>query len=148
MHYPTYKTVVIVFLITAAWDVALRFLAQGDVRAFGVERMRWVLNLRPYFEQHTLLSAALVAGFVGAVTLPLITATNPFRESRRIASLGWVALVSGAVGFPMKHSGLFPHLKRHYYDPVPAWYSFLTDAFSGVVVAATYHALLRRGAIL
>ena len=73
MHYPTYKTVVIVFLITAAWDVALRFLAQGDVRAFGVERMRWVLNLRPYFEQHTLLSAALVAGFVGAVTLPLIT---------------------------------------------------------------------------
>ena len=107
----------------------------------GVEKMAWVVNLRPYFEHHTVLSAALIAGFVGAVTLPAITMTDPFRH--RFASLLWVAFVSGVVGILMKYSGLFPYLTLHYYDTVPTWYSFLSDANSGIVVALTYHILFK-----
>lgn len=138
--YPTYKTLVHVFVITAAWDVILRLLSLNHIGFMGLEKMAWVVNLRPYFEHHTVLSAALIAGFVGAVTLPLITTTNPFRG--RLASLAWVAFISGLAGILMKHSGLFPYLTTYYYDTVPTWYSMLSDANSGVVVALTYHALL------
>ncbi len=138
---PNCKTLIYVFFITAAWDVVLRMLSLHRIAFMGVENMAWVKNLRPYFEHHTVLSAALIAGFVGAVTLPIITTTNPFR--RQFPSLLWVALISALVGLPMRYSGLFPYLTMYYYEPVPTWYSMLSDANSGVVVALTYHALLR-----
>lgn len=139
--YPKYETLVYVFVITAVWDVVLRMLSLKYISFMGVENMAWVVNLRPYFEHHTVLSAALIAGFVGAVTLPAITTTDPFRH--RFASLLWVAFVSGVVGILMKYSGLFPYLTLHYYDTVPTWYSFLSDANSGIVVALTYHILFK-----
>jgi hypothetical protein len=140
-----YRETVIVFLITAAWDVILRWMAEGYITLFGVERMKWVRVLKPYFAAHSLLAAALIAGFVGAVTYPIITRFNPSPDSRAVTSL-WILLVSGAIGQMMRYSGLFPHLKRHYYDELGFAYSFLTDAFSGAVVAVTYNALpLRKG---
>lgn len=142
-HLPSAQTVIIVFFITALWDVVLRYVAMGSIPLLGIERMRWVTNLKPYFQQHTLLAAALIAGFVGAVTLPLITLTKPSDWNSKVLSLVWVALVSGVVGVLMRYSGLFPYLTKYYYDTVPHWYSFLSDANSGVVVAVTYHVLLR-----
>ena len=137
------NAIVPVFVITALWDVVLRLMATGYLHMLGVERMRWVRVLRPYFARHTLLAAASIAGIVGAVTLPIIVATNPYPQSQ-LRSLLWVALISALVGQMMRYSGLFPHLKRYYYDTLGFAYSFTTDAFSGVVVAVTYHLLVAR----
>jgi hypothetical protein len=139
-HYPH---LVGAFVVTAAWDVVLRLFAERRVRFLGIEDWRWVVTLRPYFEAHTVLAAALIAGFVGAVAYALIAATPGSSTWSLLPYLAWVTLVSGVVGIPMRHSGLFPHLKRHYYDELGFGYSFATDAFSGVVVCATMLALQR-----
>ena len=34
--------------------------------------MPFINDLKPYFETHTLLAAALIGGFVGATTQPII----------------------------------------------------------------------------
>ena len=135
---------ILIFVITAAWDLILRWMAEGRLHLFGIEDMKWVRVLTPYFEEHTPLAAALIAGFVGACTYPLIVHTNPFSEHRVLMSTVWVALVSGLVGIPMRYSGLFPHLKKYYYDELGPTYSFMTDAMSGVVVAGTYVTIMRR----
>ena len=134
------------FVVTGAWDVVLRLFAERKVRVFGIEDWRWVAVLRPYFAKHTVLSAALIAGFVGALTCALITATPGAQDWSYARYVGWATLVSGLVGVPMRYSGLFPHLKRYYYDELGFAYSFATDAFSGIVVCLTmlaYVALVR-----
>ena len=124
-------------MITAAWDVILRQFSEESIRLFGIERWKWVHVLKPYFEKHTVLSAALVAGFVGATAYYCIT----FPEFASTVSLPiyllWVIFVSGTIGIPMRYSGMFPHLKQHYYDQLGFVYSFATDAFSGLVVCLT-----------
>ena len=141
------REVIAVFIITAVWDIVLRLMVTDRLTMFGVENMKWVRVLKPYFEHHTLLAAALIAGFVGAVTHPLIVWTTPFTPRQRVGYGVWVALISGLVGIPMRQSGLFPLLKKHYYDKLGFAYSFATDAMSGVVVAATFalgYQVLRR----
>lgn len=133
-------SVVTVFVITALWDVVLRLFAERRVRALGIENWSWVATLRPYFARHTVLGAALIAGFVGAIAYAIISSvdTEPWPLALRIL---WVALISALVGIPMRHSGLFPHLKRFYYDPLPFATTFASDAFSGVLVGASFMAL-------
>lgn len=131
-----YRDVVLVFIITAFWDVVLRYISEGYIQLFGVEKMKWVTVLREYFQYHTPLSAALIAGFVGAMTYVVINATNPFKPG--VMYVGWIALVSGLVGPVMYHSGLFPVLNTYYYDRLSWWESFASDANSGVVVALSY----------
>lgn len=145
-----YHAIVYVFVITALWDVVLRFLAEGKFTALGVEKMKWVVVLKEYFEAHTLLAAALIAGFVGAFTLVAVDYTvpraiNAYHYSSidvQLYYVAFVALVSGLIGFPMKYSGLFPELKKYYYDRLGTVYSFMSDAFSGIVVTVTYGVIL------
>jgi len=127
-----------VFIITGLWDIILRYLAEGRISFLGIEKMKWVTTLREYFEYHTLLGAALIAAFVGAVTYPLIMYTlNAFDISNRIMQLIVVFVISALVGIPMRYSGLFPVLKEYYYDPLGPVYSSITDGMSGVVVAVS-----------
>lgn len=134
------QDIIIIFLITAFWDVILRLMSEGKIKFFGIENMKWITVLEEYFEKHTILSAALIAGFVGAVTHFIIIKSL---ESLNLSGVNTytillVIFISGIVGIPMRYSGLFPHLKKHYYDPLGFGYSFATDAFSGVVVGASY----------
>ena len=134
----TQEAVITAFIVTALWDVVLRWYAEDKMphlRApLDVHNWKWVKVLRPYFEKHTLLGAALIAGFVGAITAYLMS----FVKVQNIYLYSLIlVLVSGLIGIPMRYTGLFPHLRRHYYDPLGSYTSFLTDAFSGVVVGCT-----------
>lgn len=134
------QDVIIIFIITALWDVILRLMSEGKIKFFGIENMKWITVLKEYFEKHTILSAALIAGFVGTVTHFIIIKSLELLNLSgvNIYTILLVIFISGIVGIPMRYSGLFPHLKNHYYDPLGFEYSFATDAFSGIVVGASY----------
>lgn len=129
------------FFVTALWDVLLRAISTGILPVPVVRRWKWVRVLCPYFEQHTLLSAALIAGFVGSVTYAVIAYTWPHislsLHSNIMLYTLYVIGVSGIIGIPMRLSGLFPKLEEHYYETLGFAYSFATDAFSGFVVMAS-----------
>lgn len=127
--------VVLAFVVTAMWDVVLRYFAEGKIEMLGIQNWTWVVALKPYFEKHTLLAAAGIAGMVGAFTYVIIETLAPARLSLPRYLL-FIAFISAMVGIPMRISGLFPHLKTHYYDPLPITTIF-TDALSGVIVAIT-----------
>ena len=128
--------IILIFIITALWDVVLRFMALGHIHLLGIENMKWVTVLKPYFEYHTLLGAALIAGFVGAFTGALLLSL-PVPQNEPWAAI-WLFILSGLVGIPMRLSGLFPVLEKHYYEPLGFTYSFITDGLSGIVVGGTY----------
>ena len=131
-------TIIVVFFITGFWDVILRAMSEGHINFLGIENMKWVTTLKDYFKYHTVLGAALIAAFVGAIayvliiyTLDLLNVNNIFNQ------IVIVFLISALVGIPMRYSGLFPILNKHYYEPLGFTYSFITDGMSGVVVAIT-----------
>ena len=129
---------ILVFLITGFWDIVLRAMPEGHFSFLGIEKMKWVTVLKDYFDYHTLLGAALIAAFVGAVTYPLIMyAFEKFNITNVFIKVIVVFLISGLVGIPMRYSGLFPILYKHYYEPLGFVYSFITDGMSGVVVSTT-----------
>lgn len=128
---------VLVFVVTVAWDVVLRMFSMKKIKFLGIERINWIVALRGYFETHTLLAAALIAGICGVFAKLLI---DLVKFKTPIAYGAWILFVSAAVGIPMRYSGLFPHLKKFYYDPLP-YTTIASDAFSGIVVAATISVL-------
>ncbi len=129
---------ILVFFITGFWDIVLRAMSEGHFSFLGIEKMKWVIVLKDYFKKHTLLGAALIAAFVGAVTYPLIIYIyDKFNITNNLLKLIVVFLISGLVGIPMRYSGLFPILYKHYYEPLGFGYSFITDAMSGVIVSLT-----------
>tara|TARA_Y100000361_G_scaffold151877_1_gene170144 strand:+ start:394 stop:900 length:507 start_codon:yes stop_codon:yes gene_type:complete len=122
----TSKTV-LVFAITATFD----FLMNVTPPPVGA-----VLT-RPYFEEHTVLSAALIAGFIGAFTyLPLHALGVTDRAS--YSNIISIFLGSALIGFPMEWSGMFPILQKHYYDALPRYQTFLADGLSGIMVAFVF----------
>ena len=132
-----YKVMVVAFCVTAVWDVILRWFSEGKLKFMGIENLSWVVALRPYFEHHTVLSAAAIAGVVGAGTSVIIDKFTPRVVSEsNLLYLLWVSFVSAVVGIPMRYSGMFPYLKEYYYDPLPITTIF-SDALSGVIVALT-----------
>ena len=46
--------------------------------------MPFIKDLKPYFQKHTLLAAALIAGFVGATTQPIILQINHFLKCKYV----------------------------------------------------------------
>jgi hypothetical protein len=138
----THRTLIVAYAVTAVWDVVLRGFSTGHLGGFGIERWRWVAALSGYFDAHTLLGAAAIAGGVGAVTYAVIATT--FSEKwayylyapKELVYTAYVACVSAAMGFPMRLSGLFPLLEEHYYRPLGSW-AIASDAFSGIVVMAS-----------
>jgi len=138
--------IIIIFIITAVWDVILRFVAEGKINFFGLENTKWVISLRGYFKKHTVLGAALIAGFVGAITYVTVYYLANYFEIDPNDTLqfgSFIVLISGIIGIPMRYSGLFPHLKKYYYDKLGLAYSFLTDALSGLVVIVTLALVLK-----
>ena len=129
--------IVVAFVITALYDVLLRMFSEGKIKFLGIENINWVVALRGYFEKHTILAAALIAGFVGAIAYVAIVKTMPVKFNNNIIYyMLWVAFISAIVGIPMRYSGLFPHLDTYYYKPLPITTIF-SDALSGIIVAIT-----------
>ena len=127
-----YDSLVQVFAITAFFDLFIN-LAPPPLGA---------TLLRKYFRNHTPLAAALIAGFVGALTYALLTFFDVERPS--YYAVATVFMVSALVGFPMQWSGFFPILNRYYYEIMPRYQSFLADGLSGVMVATVYWSIRNR----
>lgn len=128
------------FVVTALYDVVLQLYSKGLIGdPFFIKDSDWLKSLQPYFEQHTPLAAALIAGFVGAVTQPVIGLFAPMNDVIRFLVVTFV--VSGLIGFLMKATGLFPILDATYYKTLGPRRAFMTDAYSGLVVNLTLLAL-------
>ena len=140
------KLIILTFIVTALWDVVLRFMSLNYEKLPKFFQMDFVEYLIPYFKQHTILSAALIAGFVGATTQPIILSIMNFPKS--IFDIAYVSkfmflsfIISALYGFIMKWSNLFPHLVTHYYDKLGVARSMYTDGVSGLVVQTTLLAI-------
>lgn len=136
--------IILTFVITALWDVSLRYMALNFDKVPGIIQtvMPFIGDLEPYFKIHTLLAAALIAGFVGATTQPIIFAITPFPKN--IMNLSYLLkflvvsfIISALYGFIMKWSGLFPHLQKYYYDKLGVVRSMYHDGISGLIVQFT-----------
>ena len=129
----SYRDYVLVFLITATFDLALNLLPPPIGATL----------IRDYFSQHTVLSAALIAGFIGAFTLPVIALFTTINKPS-VYAVVVIFFVSAVIGFPMQWSGIFPHLNVHYYEKLPRYQTFLADGLSGLMVAHVYWLLNSR----
>lgn len=123
----TCRDYVLVFVITAIFDIALNLLPPPVGATL----------LRDYFSKHTVLSAALIAGFIGAFTLPVIAVFTNIKKPS-LHGIVIIFIISAVIGFPMQRSGIFPHLNVYYYDKLPRYQSFLADGLSGLMVAQVY----------
>ena len=57
---------ILTFIITALWDVVLRFMSENYKKLpKWLQWFNFIEYLKPYFQKHTLLAAALIAGFIG-----------------------------------------------------------------------------------
>ena len=137
-----YLLIILTFVVTALWDVALRFMSLNYDKLPKYFQMDFVENLIPYFKHHTLLAAALIAGFVGATTQPIILSLMSFPKNSFdivyvLKFMIITFIISALYGFVMKGSKLFPHLEKHYYDKLGVARSMYTDGVSGLIVQAT-----------
>jgi hypothetical protein len=138
-NYNIYRIVILTFIITALWDVVLRILSVYEPIPSINNSMPFIKDLRPYFEKHTLLAAALIAGFVGATTQSIILHFMNFPTYNR--SIKYIIkfmilsfIVSALFGFIMKASKLFPYLEKYYYEKLGLVKSLYHDGTSGLIV--------------
>ena len=136
-----YKTITITFIISGLWDVLLRKLSENfDKLPISIKNtFPFIGYLTPYFEKHTLLDAALIAGFVAACTQAIIL--NILLKYPKFIDLyyllGITFVVSALFGFVMKVSNLFPNLDETYYKELGTLRSMYHDGISGLIVQLT-----------
>lgn len=138
------KLIILTFVITALWDVVLRFMSLHfeKVPSPIQDLMPFIGDLKPYFKHHTLLAAALIAGFVGATTQPIILKITPFPKTlnNKMYILKFLIvsfIISALYGFIMKWSKLFPYLEKYYYDKLGVIRGMYHDGISGLIVQIT-----------
>jgi hypothetical protein len=135
------NVIIVTFIITAIWDILLRKLSENyyDLPNFIKNNMVFVEYLIPYFEKLNLLDAALIAGFVGAITqyiiLKLVKLPKSFSNSFYFLIISFV--VSALFGFVMKFSKLFPDLDETYYKKLGPISGMYHDGISGLIVQIT-----------
>lgn len=118
---------ILTFIITALFDVLLRYISLNKL--LDADFVRY---LEPYFRQHTLLSAALIAGFVGATAQYVILQAMPLQLTASFLAITFV--ISALYGFLMKATGLFPRLDATYYRGLGPCQGALHDGVSGLIV--------------
>jgi len=129
------------FIITALWDIVLRKFSENYYNLPDIikNNFPFISYLIPYFEKHTLLDAALIAGFIGAVTqfiiLYLIRLPKNFKSSFNFLIISFI--VSALFGFVMKFSKLFPNLDETYYKNLGTIRGMYHDGVSGIIVQLT-----------
>ena len=137
------------FVVTALWDVVLRYMSEHHSYLPKViqQRLPFIKYLVPYFKAHTVLAAALIAGFIGATTQMIIVQiiAYPGAPSSILTTQAFLVVsfvVSALYGFLMKFSGLFPILVKTYYknlenSSLGVVRSMYHDGVSGLIVQCT-----------
>ena len=141
------KLYIITFIIASTWDILLRFLSKNYERIPNFLKYDFIRYLQPYFKKHTLLSAALIAGFIGATCQFIIIQFHKFPKNFNnyqliIQFLGISFIIAALYGFLMKWSNLFPHMEDTYYKNLGTIRSMYHDGISGIIVQTTIFCLL------
>ena len=136
---------ILTFFITALWDVVLRIMSENYDKLPHWLQFDFVRYLQPYFKVHTVLAAALIAGFVGATTQVIILNTHklPTNMATYMTFLITSFVISALYGFLMKLSNLFPHLVDTYYKNLGTYRSMYLDGISGMIVQMTLLIILQ-----
>ena len=139
-----YKLLTVTFCITALWDVILRYMSysQDKLPKIVIDILPFLKIMPEYFDNHTLLAAALIAGFVGAVTQIIIVQFTKFPNKstsyKKVIEFLLISfIISALFGFVMKESKLFPHLDATYYKYLGTIRSMYHDGISGLIVQCT-----------
>lgn len=136
---------ILTFFITALWDVVLRIMSENYDKLPHWLQFDFVRYLQPYFKVHTVLAAALIAGFIGATTQVIILNTHklPTNVATYMTFLITSFVISALYGFIMKLSNLFPHLVDTYYKNLGTCRSMYLDGISGMIVQITLLIILQ-----
>jgi hypothetical protein len=135
------NVIIATFIITAVWDIILRQLSENyyNLPEFIKNNFKFIEYLIPYFEKLNLLDAALIAGFIGAVTqyiiLNLVKLPRNFNNSLYFMFISFI--ISALFGFVMKFSKLFPDLDATYYKNLGDIKGMYHDGISGLIVQIT-----------
>ena len=135
--------IILTFIVTGFWDIVLRIMAENyhKLPKF-LQEFKFIKYLIPYFKQHTVLAAALIAGFIGATTQYIILSLYKFpvnleNTEYTLKFLLISFIISGLFGFIMKASHLFPYLAATYYKKLGSIKGALHDGVSGLIVQIT-----------
>ena len=136
------KLYILTFVITALWDVVLIFLSEGYETLPEFMKYDFIRYLKPYFEKHTLLAAALIAGFIGVTCQMIIVNIMDFPRDLKnhtniIHFMILSFIISALYGFIMKFSKLFPYIEDTYYKNLGTVRSMYHDGISGIMVQFT-----------
>jgi hypothetical protein len=135
------KLIILTFIITGVWDFILRNLSMNFDKLPHFMKYDFIRILIPYFKHHTILAAALIAGFTGSITqliiINLIKFPNVFNIKNNTLFLIISFIISALFGFIMKFSKLFPILDATYYKQLGIFRSMYHDGISGVIVQIT-----------
>jgi len=136
--------IILTFVITALWDVVLRKMSENYEVLPSYIQFDFVRYLQPYFEKHTVLSAALIAGFVGATTQSIILYFHklPTNKGTYLTFMTTTFIISALYGFVIKFSNLFPYLVETYYKNLGTYRSMYLDGVSGLIAQSTVLLLL------
>jgi len=135
---------ILTFFITASWDVVLRIMAENYDKLPPFLQFDFIRYLQPYFKVHTILAAALIAGFIGATAQVIILNTHklPTNMTTYMTFLITSFVISALYGFIIKLSNLFPHLVDTYYKKLGTYRSMYLDGISGIIVQTTLLSIL------
>jgi hypothetical protein len=135
---------ILTFFITALWDVVLRIMAENYDKLPRFLQFDFVRYLQPYFKVHTILAAALIAGFIGATTQVIILNAHKLPTNMTTYMTFMLAsfVISALYGFIIKLSNLFPHLVDTYYTKLGTYRSMYLDGISGIIVQTTLLSIL------
>ena len=136
--------IILTFVITALWDVVLRKMSENYEVLPSYLQFDFVRYLQPYFEKHTVLSAALIAGFVGASAQSIILYFHKLPTNKRtyLTFMATTFIISALYGFVIKFSNLFPYLVETYYKNLGTYRSMYLDGVSGLIAQSSVLLLL------
>lgn len=143
------RLLILTFIITALYDVLLRYMSLNyDKLPAFFKWFDFIKYLTPYFKKHTMLSAALLAGFIGFGAQLIILTIMPYPNLKKINLHNIITffvitfIVSALYGLPMKASKLFPILDETYYKGLGTFRGLYHDGISGLIVQFTLLVLL------
>ena len=144
-----YQLIILTFIVTGLWDVLLRLFSLNYNSLPNILRnyFPFIGYLTPYFKHHTMLAAALIAGFIGTTAQLIIISILKFPTLKSNLNYNLLFLflsfiVSALYGFLMKWSKLFPHLENTYYKNLGLLRSLYHDGISGLIVQITIISIL------
>ena len=137
--------IILTFIVTGLWDLVLQFINYNyDKMPDFIKWFDFIKSLDGYFKQHTILSAVLLAGFIGAITQIIILSFYNFPKNIKqlFEFLIITFIISGLIGFPIQKSNLFPILNSTYYKYLGNFRGFYHDGISGIIVQITLFIIL------